>query len=195
MECATAFRLSTAETHRIRHIQSTRRLSHTAPHILLPINLTLIIYNIIQYTNLRNNRPTLVNAPGLTQRHCEFAYVVKAKPVDLDKPFQLQLGCKGSKSKVHQGTEVNLSVDTLNVNWYFDIANIDRYDIILGTPFLTTYGGVLDFKERCIRLGDLTIACMESDVDAHLPSQSPTKPKVASSAKKDKAKKLPEREK
>lgn len=33
---------------------------------------------------------------------------------------------------------------------YFDIMNLDRYDIVIGTLFMHKYGVVLDFENVCV---------------------------------------------
>ncbi len=35
---------------------------------------------------------------------------------------------------------------------YFDIVNIDRYDTVLGAPWLNTHGAILDFKSHSIHI-------------------------------------------
>ncbi|KIJ31320.1 hypothetical protein M422DRAFT_135457, partial [Sphaerobolus stellatus SS14] len=38
---------------------------------------------------------------------------------------------------------------------YFDITNVNYYDIILGTPFLRWFEILLDFKNNCVQMGKL----------------------------------------
>ncbi|KAH9847619.1 hypothetical protein C2E23DRAFT_889863 [Lenzites betulinus] len=81
----------------------------------------------------------------------EFAFVAKAKRVKLDQQVTLQLGCAGSRSKISYGTRVPVSICGVQEDHYFDIVNLDRYDCIVGTPFMNAHGLSLDFGERCIR--------------------------------------------
>ncbi|KIJ40453.1 hypothetical protein M422DRAFT_121729, partial [Sphaerobolus stellatus SS14] len=39
---------------------------------------------------------------------------------------------------------------------YFDIANVNYYDIILGTPLLHGFEIPLDFKNNCVQMGKLS---------------------------------------
>jgi hypothetical protein len=71
----------------------------------------------------------------------DFARVAGLKPLELTQQVGLSLAVKGSSSKLNYGTwaEVNLG-PIRNANTYLDIINIDRYDVILGTPFLWKHG-------------------------------------------------------
>ena len=40
---------------------------------------------------------------------------------------------------------------------YFDIINIDYYDVILGTPFLRKHEVIIDFINNCLRMKDKII--------------------------------------
>jgi Aspartyl protease len=70
-----------------------------------------------------------------------FARVAGLKPLELTQQVGLSLAVKGSSSKLNYGTwaEVNLG-PIRNANTYLNIINIDRYDVILGTPFLWKHG-------------------------------------------------------
>ncbi|KAI0039991.1 hypothetical protein FA95DRAFT_1454419, partial [Auriscalpium vulgare] len=78
----------------------------------------------------------------------DFARVANLPLFVLDKPVPLQLGCVGSRSAINFGTEPTISFAGVHQQWYFDVANIDRYDIIIGTPFLSIIGVVLNFKRH-----------------------------------------------
>ena len=67
----------------------------------------------------------------------EFVRVAGLKPLELSQQVGLALAVKGSSSKLNYGTWAEVNVGPVkNANTYFDIINIDRYDVILGTPFL-----------------------------------------------------------
>ena len=67
------------------------------------------------------------------------------KPMKLEQPIGLQLACVGSKSTINYGTEANIVFGNTRVEEYLNVANIDYYDIILGTLFLRRLGVTLDF--------------------------------------------------
>ena len=48
----------------------------------------------------------------------------------------LQLGCMGSHSKITHGVHAPVCIGNVTCNTYFDVANIDQYNRILGLPFL-----------------------------------------------------------
>ena len=48
---------------------------------------------------------------------------------------------------INYGTQATIKIGHKVVEEYFDIANVEYYDAILGTPFLRKTGIVLDFRE------------------------------------------------
>ncbi|KZV83980.1 hypothetical protein EXIGLDRAFT_569313, partial [Exidia glandulosa HHB12029] len=88
----------------------------------------------------------------------EFAQAAKVKTFRLDAPVGLQMACIGSRSKINYGARADLAVGKLLIkNKYLDIANIDRYDMILGVPFLWEAKAILNFADG----GKLTIHGMD----------------------------------
>ena len=60
----------------------------------------------------------------------------------------------GSKSTISYGARSSIVFGNKHVKEYFDVANIDYYDVILGTPFLRRLGITLDFTgQGTIRMG------------------------------------------
>ena len=99
----------------------------------------------------------------------EFARVAQLPRIDLNQPVLLQLGCKGSRSKIQFGTTTTLKYESFVVpNQYLDIVNIDRYDMILGTPFFLENQATLDFKTHCIWLKGHCIPCLNAEGEADL---------------------------
>ena len=47
---------------------------------------------------------------------------------------------------INYGTHATIKLGCKVVKEYFDIANVEHYDVILGTPFLRKMGIVLDFR-------------------------------------------------
>ena len=62
------------------------------------------------------------------------------------KPLSVHLAVHGSQSKINCGTTVNFQYQTINCNKRFDIANLDNYNAILGTPFLYQHQVAIGFN-------------------------------------------------
>jgi hypothetical protein len=54
----------------------------------------------------------------------------------LEQPFALQLGCIGSQSVINYGTNTTIKFGRKQYDKYFNVTNVEYYDVILGTPFL-----------------------------------------------------------
>ena len=98
---------------------------------------------------------------GGTKAHClldsgcegtmmspNFARAAKLRVVPLERPVNLQLAIVGSRSIVNYGTSGRVTFGGFVSNKYFDITNVNYYDIILGTPFLKKWGISLDFSSQ-----------------------------------------------
>lgn len=60
----------------------------------------------------------------------------------------LQMACMGSKTKLQHGIYIDLAGPKISERRYFDVANIEGFDMILGTPFLHKNGITLHFDGR-----------------------------------------------
>jgi hypothetical protein len=78
----------------------------------------------------------------------EFTCATGMRMFELEHPIGLQLACIGSKSNINYGTNTSIKFGTHTINKYFDVANVNFYDAILGTPFLRRPSMVLDFKDQ-----------------------------------------------
>ncbi|KAJ7032402.1 hypothetical protein C8F04DRAFT_900832, partial [Mycena alexandri] len=78
----------------------------------------------------------------------EFANATKAPRIHLAEQVTLQLGCVGSRSRINYGTRVPIEFGGIGGYVYFDQVNLDRYDCIIGTPFLNRHGAIVDFGKR-----------------------------------------------
>ncbi|KAK7021761.1 hypothetical protein VNI00_017272 [Paramarasmius palmivorus] len=91
----------------------------------------------------------------------DFARTAKLKLYRLESPVTLQLGTKGSRSRITYGCTAKYKIPgsktPIESRDYFDIANIDRYDAVVGTVFMRRHGIVLDFGTDTIRVKGQTI--------------------------------------
>ena len=70
----------------------------------------------------------------------DFVRVAKLIPIELEEQMALQLAVTGSRSRINYGTWADVTLGPIKERRYFDIANVDDYDVILGTPFLWSNG-------------------------------------------------------
>lgn len=55
---------------------------------------------------------------------------LKVKRIPLEKPLSIQLAVQGSRSKVNFGTKVRLQYQEIDCERYFDVMNLQNYDLI-----------------------------------------------------------------
>jgi hypothetical protein len=100
------------------------------------------------YIDVQGTRAHTLLDPGCTTDFLsgDFARVAQLDLVKLQVPMAVQLAVSGSRSKINFGTWAEISIQGKTNKQYFDIANIDQYDMILGTPFLWSNGISLVFE-------------------------------------------------
>lgn len=101
-----------------------------------------------------------------------FARSCNAKVFTFADAITLQLGVKGSKSKLQYGTYLQSQLGPINKSHYFDISNIDHYDCILGMPFLHIHKVVMDLGQRSIIIGGVTVEPMKEGGRVKEPSKN-----------------------
>ena len=63
----------------------------------------------------------------------------------LENPVALQLACVGSKLTISYGATSTIAFRNQHIEEYFNVANINYYDVILGALFLRQLRITLDF--------------------------------------------------
>ncbi|KIK10971.1 hypothetical protein PISMIDRAFT_123549, partial [Pisolithus microcarpus 441] len=81
-----------------------------------------------------------------------FAKVMKMRVFPLKQQLMLQLGCIGSRSKITHGGTSTIQIGNYEVDVYFDVANIDCYNCIIGIPFLRQTKVILNFTRKTIEI-------------------------------------------
>lgn len=94
----------------------------------------------------------------------DFARVAKVPIFELTNPIGLQLGCVGSRSRINFGTRVPVKVADSTASVYFDVVNVDHYDVILGVPILKQLGARLDFASCTVVVGSTNVPVIVPDV-------------------------------
>lgn len=74
----------------------------------------------------------------------------------LAKPLNIQLAVHGSRSKTNANVTVDFSYQNVSESQCFNIANLDAYDVILGTPFLWQHQVWLGFNPSSVIIGSDT---------------------------------------
>jgi len=78
---------------------------------------------------------------------------LKVKQVWLEKPLPIQLAMQGSQSKVNFGVNVCFQYQGVDYQRYFDVINLQNYDIILGTPFLYQHQALVGLNSLRMIIG------------------------------------------
>ena len=92
--------------------------------------------------------------------------------MELVKPLTIQLAVQGSRSKVNYGTKAHLEYRSISTERYFDIANLQNYDLILGTPFLFQNQVMVGLNDTSVVIGSVTPVPIQGPQVQVLESQS-----------------------
>ncbi|KIM51986.1 hypothetical protein SCLCIDRAFT_33007 [Scleroderma citrinum Foug A] len=78
---------------------------------------------------------------------------LRVKRLPLEKPSTIQLAVQGSRSKVNFGTKVQFQYQGIDYDRYFDVINLQHYNMILGTPFLYQHQVLVRLNSLRVILG------------------------------------------
>ena len=73
--------------------------------------------------------------------------------VMLEKLLTIQLAIQGSQLKVNFGVKVHFQYQGMDYTCYFNIINLQSYDMILGTPFLYQHQVMVGLNSPRVVLG------------------------------------------
>ena len=82
-----------------------------------------------------------------------FTTVHRIRAFPLEQQLTLQLGCIGSHLHITHGANAQMRIGAFNAQLYFDVANIDCYNCILGIPFLRQNAAIVDFGRQVLHIG------------------------------------------
>jgi len=100
-----------------------------------------------------------------------FVDVAKIMVFPLKNPHMLQLGTIGSCASINFSAYVDVVTHGASKHKYVDVANFDRYNMIIGTPFMHSRKVVLDFENDIVKIGDQAIPATKVlvlDMDDHI---------------------------
>ncbi|KAG6882001.1 hypothetical protein C0995_016287, partial [Termitomyces sp. Mi166 len=101
----------------------------------------------------------------------QFAHVNAIHVHELSEHLMLQLGTVGSRAMVQFGVEVEIRALGHPTKEYVDIANFDRYDMIIGTPYMHKNNVILDFVKNEVVINGILLKAKRIglvDTDGHL---------------------------
>jgi hypothetical protein len=98
----------------------------------------------------------------------ELVHVVDLKVYELAEQVPMQSGMRGSQAKINYGTKACIKYGHIDMQHYFDIMNIDRYDVILGTVFMRKHGIMLYFDKNEIRHKKEVLPALWESPDTYL---------------------------
>ena len=169
------------------HDPRVRRLTEPADQpkrdirMLRPLCGEILINGTPAYTLFDSGSTTDMISPVL-------AYVAQTDCISLKEQMGLQLGTKNSKTKITHGAKARLQVGHIDEDYYLDVVDIDRYDVVLGTPFFKRHNVELDFKNHQVLVDGRPIRMYDAVHEAELirqrhgPSQFRTMAKQLRSA-------------
>ena len=118
------------------------------------------------YMRLDSNKAHVLLDGGSTLDlvSASFARVHKLQVFELKNPIRLQMATFGSRSSITHGARAELQVGDHRETRYFDVVNLDRYQVILGTPFLREHGVLLNYAGTgSFKLGNRWFPVKEGD--------------------------------
>ena len=93
-----------------------------------------------------------------------FAHVTNLRVFPLTDPHILQLGTIGSQAQISHRVDVSVEMPGISTKMYVNVANFDRYDIIVGTPFMREHEVKLDFEKNQITAAGVITPAMRVTV-------------------------------
>lgn len=121
----------------------THDFTHTIPH---PVVVTVHVKG--QPAQALIDTSSLADFMLLT-----LAEQLCVKWLPLEKPLTIQLAVQGSRLKLNFGTKVRFQYQGTDYDRYFDVINLQSYDLILGTPFLFQHQVLVGLNSLCMILG------------------------------------------
>ncbi len=81
----------------------------------------------------------------------DYIQAVHIPILQLENPVLLQMGTKGTHSQIIYGTNMDVKINGHIQTHYFDVVNINKYNVILGAPWLNENKAVLDFESHVVK--------------------------------------------
>jgi hypothetical protein len=98
----------------------------------------------------------------------ELVRIAGLKVYELTDQVPVQLGTRGSQLKINYGVRTAIKYGPIDAGHYFDVVNIDRYNVILGMVFMRKHSITLNFGKDQVRQGDKVIPALKEGEDEYL---------------------------
>jgi len=95
----------------------------------------------------------------------QFAQAADIKVSRLKTPVVLQLGTVGSRSTINFGVYADTTIGSMKSSEYYDIVNLDHFDMVIGVPLMRKKKIILDFDKSCIWMNGESIPAMQVEKD------------------------------
>ncbi|KAJ7224419.1 hypothetical protein GGX14DRAFT_557297 [Mycena pura] len=111
-------------------------------------------YCLTAYVKINGSTAFALFDSGCTTEACspDFARVAGITVFPIEADVTLQLGMAGSRAKINHGMRAVIKYDDIKSDEYFDIVNLDRFNVIIGTKFMRKHRVSLDFGDNTIRV-------------------------------------------
>jgi hypothetical protein len=113
----------------------------------------------------------------------DFAQAIGIKPTAKDASIKICLAMKGSMSTTLYEVKVNIDLGKATLEHPLKVLNLDHWDVILGSYFCNHYNICIDYENKVVHIGNITIKTLSKDEEAstsrgHGAQKSSTEPKV-----------------
>ena len=135
----------------IRYALNTNNASTSVLQPLVPANLWACV---IIKTLIDGHKALMMLDMGNTSNFVSLTFMMvhRIHAFPLEQQLTLQLGCVGSCLRITHGANAQIQIGEFDAQLYFDIANINHYDCILGIPFLQQNAAIVDFGRQVLHI-------------------------------------------
>jgi hypothetical protein len=89
-----------------------------------------------------------------------FVAAVQIAVHPLETPMNVQLGTTGSRASITYGVNMEVVTHGSTSQEYVDVVNFDRYDMVIGVPFMRKHKVIVDVAKEQITINGKTIKAL-----------------------------------